>query len=218
MAAPYAMESLTTLRGAKIDDAMTVELRGDGRTLILSGALGDGAAQTLETMLGKHASVRHLVLDSHGGYVAQGEAMAELVRRHDLTTVVEHECASACTMVFLAATDRWLVGKGKLGFHRSSWMDLPGTASRDDDVKDYRILGYDNELIDRLMVPHWSISSPAAAELLAAGLVTAVLREEEYESLFEVPVCSSVKLHRKVSPGTQDGRRAKGKRNEPDNV
>ncbi len=57
-------------------------------------------------------------LNSGGGRVAEAQKMSDLIRARGLATYVTRECESACTIVFLGGTQRFLYTTAKLGFHQ----------------------------------------------------------------------------------------------------
>ena len=60
-------------------------------------------------------------LDSPGGFVSDGIEMSRTFLDHSVTTIVppDSECASACTLLFLAGRQRTLSQNSSLGFHSS---------------------------------------------------------------------------------------------------
>ena len=60
-----------------------------------------------------------LLLESPGGLLNDGISLAREVRLGKFRTVTRYECASACSLIFLAGTDRVLLGsRAKIGFHQ----------------------------------------------------------------------------------------------------
>jgi hypothetical protein len=58
-------------------------------------------------------------IESPGGVVIEGLRMADTVRQRQLDTVSFESCASACTLVLAAGTERYLGTDAEIGFHRS---------------------------------------------------------------------------------------------------
>jgi hypothetical protein len=60
-------------------------------------------------------------LESPGGALVPAIEIGKLVRQHGYATVVlgESTCNSACALIWLAGTPRYLEGTGNLGFHAS---------------------------------------------------------------------------------------------------
>lgn len=101
---------------AQLPPAEFTALRG-GREIEFRGGVHAGTAERLRQFLDQHPQARLLHLESPGGNLAQGRAMAALVRRRNLDTYVRGQCASACTLIFMAGRERWLRDDGRLGFH-----------------------------------------------------------------------------------------------------
>lgn len=92
---------------------------GTAPMLYLKGKVGVGSTLALKAALEQNPDIRRVVLRSPGGLVVEGMGMAQLVKTRQMETVVLGECASACTLVYVAGSKRWLGPKGVLGFHRS---------------------------------------------------------------------------------------------------
>src|SRR5205085_2036381 len=69
-------------------------------TIRLTGELTYGVTDAFKKTLANNPSVSQIELDSPGGYVTEGLAIAALVEQHSLSTLVKHKCASACTDIF----------------------------------------------------------------------------------------------------------------------
>ena len=62
---------------------------------------------------------RSLLLESPGGSLIDGLELGREVRFRGFQTLTRYECASACALIFLAGTERLLVGsRAKIGFHQ----------------------------------------------------------------------------------------------------
>ncbi len=114
-------------RGAPITEALawrnvtpwgTVRLAGDA--VIARGAIGPAFASDIRDALESRAGVRELRIDSGGGLVASGDAIAAVVRAHGVDVVVGEYCASACLPIFLAGRRRVLAPGAALGCHQMS--------------------------------------------------------------------------------------------------
>jgi hypothetical protein len=103
--------------GAAPSQPATLEMRADGHSILLAGGINDGSAEQLDAALQKAPAVTTLVLSSGGGWVGEAELLANLIRKRGLNTYVEAHCASACTIVFLAGTERTAAPSAKIGFH-----------------------------------------------------------------------------------------------------
>ena len=68
-----------------------------------------------------HCGSRWLMLESPGGGLQDGLALAKEVRTEDFRTVARYDCASACALVFVAGSERVLVGSAaRIGFHQAA--------------------------------------------------------------------------------------------------
>lgn len=93
----------------------------------LSGPIVEGAAERLAAVADEAEVLPHglpiLLLDSPGGSVAEGLAIARLLRERPFHTVIPNDatCASACaSIVFIAGTARTVEPFGLLGQHSCS--------------------------------------------------------------------------------------------------
>jgi hypothetical protein len=91
-------------------------LRG-GAEIEFSGGIHTGTATRLRAILNQNPGARVLHLGSDGGDLAEGHAMAEIIRTRGLDTYVRTRCLSACTTAFLAGRNRLLRDGAQLGFH-----------------------------------------------------------------------------------------------------
>ena len=147
-------------------------------TLRLSGEFQCGVSDALAKALTHDPAIHRLELDSRGGNSGQGLALAALVKKHSLSTFVNHECVSACTMVFVAGRERLLTVGAKLGFHRARSYTWDGILYEDDGLNDqYRrslISGGIQESFARraYSVPNNEVWYPSVEELLAGGVIS----------------------------------------------
>ncbi len=147
--------------------------------LRLSGELNYGVSTALDKALRRDASITRLELDSPGGDVNQGLALADLVEKYSLSTFVPRRCSSACTFVFVAGQERTLARGAKLGFHRARaliWDDILYHEGRDNDEYMKRLVseGIDKSFaLKAFSVPSSDIWYPSVDELLAAGVISA---------------------------------------------
>ena len=97
-----------------------VTLAGD--QVILRGEIDFAMLDTLRQVLKDAPGVREVLLDSPGGRVHAARGIALMVTDRGLDTRVERICASACTLIFIAGTERKVAPGGKLGFHAYSLL------------------------------------------------------------------------------------------------
>lgn len=109
----------------------------DGERLIFNGDVErdgyDGInyvdARELRTLLRDNPNIRILEVNSDGGVGPAALEMAVAVTDFNIDTLVTENCASACTLIFLAGENRTLARGARLGFHSGSWAR--------DNMKDY---------------------------------------------------------------------------------
>ncbi len=153
----------------------------EGSTLVYTGYFAWPALSAIETVLAGAPQVRTVVLNSPGGIVPMGYRFADIVKARGLDTLVNTECSSACTYVFLAGKRRVLQGRGQLGFHAvANVFGADTTATTSAQRRSEAALaayGLPAEFIARVSsTPASSLWHPTPDELRRAGVVTDVLR------------------------------------------
>jgi hypothetical protein len=155
----------------------TLTLSDDRRHVDLEGRIDFGVTAALAALLEAEPEVRTLRLQSPGGRVAEARGLVGVVRAFALATAARGDCASACTLVFIAGHSRRLDPGARLGFHGYAlrapvfgMIDPDRELARDSAV--FRAAGVDAAFLDRAMaVPHRAMWFPARAELIAAGVI-----------------------------------------------
>src|SRR5262245_46447079 len=61
-----------------------------------------------------------VLLNSNGGDVVAAIRVGEMVRARGFTTFVTDTCASACTLIWLAGSQRYMSRHAQIGFHQAS--------------------------------------------------------------------------------------------------
>ena len=157
-----------------------IALAPDGLSIVLAGPIGSGSSERLRQVL-EHAPQATVVrLDSPGGRLFEGVAIAREIQRHGLDTYAEGECSSACTLVLLAGRERLAPRAPHVGFHRASRPGPNGAdvAASRGLMAAYRGAGLSEAFIARVRtVPSTSIWYPSLDELMANAIVTGVARE-----------------------------------------
>ncbi|MGC1441596.1 MAG: hypothetical protein WA888_13400, partial [Burkholderiaceae bacterium] len=144
----------------------------------ISGRLGQGTAQRLVDTLQSDKDLTTVVLNSEGGLLSEGFALAGAIRKAGLRTRVDQACASACTIAFLAGTQRWSHPHALIGFHRPSNALFVGERTYlYETIDDYRRLythpGIDSQFLSRVAsTPSTKIWYPDWQTLRANGIVT----------------------------------------------
>jgi hypothetical protein len=95
-----------------------IEVSVDGRTLTISGTIELGITRNLARWLEQYPETRTIALNSHGGNIYEARGLSKLVRNRQLDTLVEEQCISACTTVFIGGKHRSLKRNARLGFHQ----------------------------------------------------------------------------------------------------
>jgi hypothetical protein len=102
----------------------------NGTMLDFSGGISFGTAKEFETMLKAMDNVRTVRINSNGGRIAEAQKISDLIRARGLSTYVTHQCASACTIVFLGGKQRYLQATARLGFHQPYFRGMTANEQR----------------------------------------------------------------------------------------
>lgn len=157
-----------------------LSLSEDGKNFCFSGLVDFGLTRDLRAMAERHPSVKRLILDSHGGYIAEARGAVTVLRAHGIATHVEGHCASACALIFVGGKGRSL-GKGaRIGLHgyalRPGNMYFGMIDPRREMVRDmaiYRAQKIAEPFVRKLsQLPQTPMWYPDHAELRAVGFVT----------------------------------------------
>ena len=173
---PFLSEHFTVAMGAQPGEPFTVTLADAGKTVEFVGGINDSAAKALREVVGPAPKVTTVRLNSRGGWLHEGVKMGEVIKYFRLNTTVKDECASACTIAFLAGLDRTASQGAILGFH--SARPVGGLlASKGLDRRDERGIyvqaGVDKSFVERVLsTPPGSIWAPTRYELVRSGVLT----------------------------------------------
>lgn len=174
---PAMKEHFAVAMGRQPTATFTVTLSADGRVIAFAGGVNEGAARAIDRAIGDAPKVGTLLLDSPGGWMREGQRMAEVVKRYRLNTRVEKSCYSACTLVFMSGENRSAGEQAQIGFHRSravgaSAKDAQEPASREE-AAIYRKAGLHDDFVSRIVAtPNDSILVPTRRELLREDVLT----------------------------------------------
>jgi plasmid stabilization system protein ParE len=152
-------------------------LSPDGRSLRLDGTIGMGDASRLRALLDSEAArgLRRIELVSPGGRLHEAELMAAALKPRGHEVRVVGDCASACTVVFLAGQPRQLTPGARLGFHRATtgtYNPVFEELANQQLAATYRDLGLPQPLIDRTLdTPSRSMWFAPREDLLAHALI-----------------------------------------------
>ena len=171
-------EYLRTALGKQWGPETTFEVRADGRSILLKGGINDDTAERFVKALDAAPGVHTVVLHSSGGWVTQGRRLAKIIAGRGLDTYVEQDCASACTIAFLAGKSRAADPAARIGFHAFHSMggfDEKFAQSTDEKLarETYGEAGLSPAFIDRIVrTSHDDVWYPTHDELLRAGVFT----------------------------------------------
>lgn len=90
----------------------------DETVLVINGGISENAARIFRATLNANPQVDTVLLSSGGGYVGVGLEIAEVIHARGLSTWIpaDLECASICSVIFLAGQSRMV--QGRLGVHQ----------------------------------------------------------------------------------------------------
>jgi hypothetical protein len=115
-----AMLASTVLPGY----AAQIEVSGppDARVIAIVGTIETADTETFQE---KTRALREAVvlLKSNGGDVVAAIRIGEMVRVRRFPTFVTDTCASACTLIWLAGSQRYMSSHAGIGFHQASNRD-----------------------------------------------------------------------------------------------
>lgn len=154
---------------------LDVRLAADGRSVSLSGPFSSGAASRFQRTLQGAPQLRQVLLDSPGGRLFEASEIASQVRARGLSTRATADCASACTLVFVAGSHRSLAPGARLGFHRAS---VPSLNPLHDQLANRKLAalydkaGLPREFVFRVLAtPATTMWFPGAELLVGAGIL-----------------------------------------------
>lgn len=172
LAEHYAKDTIAGLSGP----SWTIEANPDRQTLSLSGEFQFGVAAAFTVALEEHPDTRRVELSGPGGLESEGLAIAGAIELRGLDTHVGSECASACTLAFVAGQRRTTAEDGLLGFHSvSSPIHLLADGNNQKYEQYFAGRGVDADFIRRATsTPPDDMWYPTNDVLLAAGVLTAI--------------------------------------------
>jgi hypothetical protein len=151
------------------------KLTVDGRIATLDGWITVGTSERVQGFLDANPQVEQLTLSSLGGRIREAAQIAALVKARKLSTVAEGECASACTMIFLASNNRSLGANTVLGFHSPGGVGISDQEARATDSAmrmSYQNAGLPRDFIDKaLSTPSSTLWQPSETELITSGAI-----------------------------------------------
>lgn len=145
--------------------------------IVVRGEIGFGSYRALENALRMKPKLTLVEIESPGGYVYEGLAMARLIEQNKMDTVSLGVCASACTLLLAAGQERYLGKDALIGFHRSGSYRVLNTgpwSSTDSQIATYyRSRNTQEDFIRRALdTPFSGIWIPEHWEMFASGYAT----------------------------------------------
>ncbi len=90
----------------------------DGKALVFTGSIELGITKKFAALLIKFPKMQTVILTSPGGNIYEARGLSKLIHENGFNTLVESECNSACTTVFIGGIERLLKPEARLGFHQ----------------------------------------------------------------------------------------------------
>ena len=148
-----------------------------GTVALFAGPITLESYSALSETLRAVPGLTDLHLSSDGGSIPAARGMARLVLEAGLHTQAVGRCASACTLVFAAGTERRLQPGAQLGFHAyrlNTGAKVLSTAEEQNrDRASLAARGISAKFLKQAFAtPHEDMWLPSAAELLEAGVLT----------------------------------------------
>ena len=149
-----------------------------GKEIKLEGGFKYGLSQDLKRLMLSAPSAKIVNLESVGGRIAMGEEIAKVIEEYNFSTVSNSRCFSACTIAFLAGTERFLGIDGRLGFHAGAFAGVESSESKSGEYEIYRGLtakyGTSTTFIRKILAtPHDKMWYPDRDELIKERIITA---------------------------------------------
>ncbi len=146
----------------------------DGSALIVEGPITDGAYASFQRALRAWPIARNVILKSPGGLMFEADRIAHLVRERRMATYAHTLCASACTVILIAGSDRTAEPGTRVGFHRPNVSRSP-TPERTLQLtrRLYERAGLAPSFTARIYAtPFESVWYPGVDEMISAGVLT----------------------------------------------
>lgn len=161
-------------------DEFTVALDPKNNVIRIDGALRFGISEEIERLVKQNKSIRAIVLNSAGGRIYEGREISRIVSENGLKVFTTEKCFSACTLAFMAGSERYIAKEANLGFHQYSTgadalnefvsSELAYEQQRDMDF--YRSQGIEETFIQKIFkTPPEEMWTPSKGELWQAGVI-----------------------------------------------
>jgi hypothetical protein len=151
----------------------------------ITGGIKFGLTDDLDKLLKASPQVKVVHLNSPGGRMGEGEKLYNLIREKGLTTYVQAQCISACTIAFAGGRERYIAQGAVLGYHQGAFAGLLSSKELQDlvdgEARIYRDAGLSTDFIGRAVTtPNSEVWTPSVAELFAANVITGVSEEGQF--------------------------------------
>jgi len=163
------------------DSSYTLPVLSDKQMMRVDGNLDWEMFSAFERTLDSHPGIENVKLGSSGGYVFVARAMALLIESRELNTHVATHCYSACTLAFVAGSQRTMDKGAKLGFHRYKLesTEKPSLINVSEELeKDRRFFaerGLSSSFVENVFnAKHSELWVPDHEQLLQAGVLSNV--------------------------------------------
>ena len=188
---PVALEMLRIVDGdEKFSDFSVLVLKG-GEEIRIDGPIGFGLTAKVDDVLASFDNVRVVRLNSEGGRLAEAYRLGDRIRDRGLSTYVEGECSSACVVAFASGAERLLGPKARIGLNEVGFSGMAADWSEPDRRRYIQFLkgqgvnaGFVNNAMRRGGEGMWY---PSHAQLIDAGLASAMAEPGEFDSPAEEP-------------------------------
>lgn len=148
-------------------------------TVMVEGEFNWDLRRAFLNTIEAYPSVNAVVLNSDGGLVFVGRALALTIAELGFSTRVEDRCHSACTIAFVAGKTRSIASGAKLGFHRylleneNQTHGLSVAEELEVDRAHFAKNGVSESFLDQLFnADHSNIWVPDVQTLIDSGVLT----------------------------------------------
>jgi uncharacterized protein DUF4339 len=162
----------------------SLRIMRNGTEIEISGGFKYGLNNDFARLLDASPQMKVVHLNSIGGRLGEAEALFNTIKSRKLITYTSEQCASACTLAFLAGRERWISESGKLGFHGPTFPGLTEPELREL-AADWKLqmlsVGVSPDFVARaLSTPNTSMWQPDPGELLKAHVITGVANRDQF--------------------------------------
>ena len=150
------------------------------RSVTFTGIFVIGVRRAFSELIEKDKGIIRVVFESKGGSIYEARGVARLLIEHQVTTHIQHTCASACALAYLAGSRRSISPGGRLGFHKYDFnfankQPHPMINLAEEHAADRKYMrnrGLSEDFLKKVFAQaHSDIWFPKTQELLASGAV-----------------------------------------------